>query len=90
MSAWLCLFVAFCVLDESKALDAIVDMWNAQYALSMTGDDVVALGQKVLTMEREFNEAAGFTKAAVLSITFSVNFPVRYNTEDSVKIRVNP
>ncbi len=62
-SAGLCLFVAFCVLDEPKALDAIVDMWNAQYALSMTGDDVVALGQKVLTMEREFNKAAGFTKA---------------------------
>ena len=62
-SAGLCLFVAFCVLDESEALDAIVDMWNARYGLSMTGNDVVALGQKVLTMEREFNKAAGFTKA---------------------------
>ena len=62
-SSGLCLFVAFCVLDEADALGAIVDMWNAQYGLSMTGDDVVALGQKVLTMEREFNAAAGFTKA---------------------------
>jgi aldehyde:ferredoxin oxidoreductase len=26
----------------------------------MTGDDVVALGQKVLTLERKFNTAAGF------------------------------
>ena len=61
-STGLCLFVAFCVLDESEALDAIVDMLNAQYGLSMTGDDVVALGKKVLNMERGFNKAAGFTK----------------------------
>jgi len=62
-SAGLCLFVAFCVLDEPEALDAIVDLWNSEYGLSMTGDDVVALGQKVLTMERGFNKAAGFTAA---------------------------
>ena len=61
-SAGLCLFVAFCVLDEPEAMDAIVDLWNAEYGLSMTGDDVVALGQKVLTMERGFNKAAGFTE----------------------------
>jgi aldehyde:ferredoxin oxidoreductase len=61
-STGLCLFVAFCVLDESEAFDAVVDMLNAQYGLSLTGDDVVALGKKVLTMEREFNAAAGFTK----------------------------
>lgn len=61
-SAGLCLFVAFCILDEPEAMDAIVDMVNAQYGLSMTGDDVVALGKKILTMEREFNTAAGFTK----------------------------
>ena len=61
-SAGLCLFVAFCVLDEPEAMDCIVDMLNAQYGLSMTGDDVVALGKKVLTMERDFNKAAGFTK----------------------------
>lgn len=62
-SAGLCLFVAFCILDEPEAMDAVVDMWNAEYGLNMTGDDVVALGQKVLTMERGFNKAAGFTAA---------------------------
>ena len=29
----------------------------------MTGDDVVALGKSVLKQEREFNAAAGFTRA---------------------------
>ena len=61
-SAGLCLFVAFCVLDESEAFDCIVDMLNAQYGLSLTGDDVAALGKKVLTMERDFNKEAGFTE----------------------------
>ncbi len=57
----LCLFVAFCVLDVPEALDAVVDMVNAEYGLSMTADDLAALGKKVLKMERGFNEAAGFT-----------------------------
>jgi len=61
-SAGLCLFVAFCVLDVPEAMDTIVGMLNAEYGLSLTGDDVAALGKKVLKMEREFNAAAGLTK----------------------------
>jgi aldehyde:ferredoxin oxidoreductase len=60
-SAGLCLFVAFCTMDMPEAMDAVVDMINAEYGLSLTGDDVLDLGKKVLKMEREFNEAAGFT-----------------------------
>jgi aldehyde:ferredoxin oxidoreductase len=59
----LCLFVAFPVLDIPDAFNAIVDMVNAKYGLSLTGDDVGALGQRVLTMERDFNTRAGFTAA---------------------------
>jgi len=59
----LCLFVAFPVLDIPDAFNAIVDMVNAKYGLSLTGDDVGALGQRVLTMERDFNTRAGFTPA---------------------------
>ena len=62
-TAGLCLFVAFPVLDIPDAFNAIVDMLNAKYDLSLTGDDVGALGQKVLKMEREFNMMAGFTAA---------------------------
>jgi aldehyde:ferredoxin oxidoreductase len=57
----LCLFVAFPVMDIPDAFTAIVDMVNAKYGLSLTGDDVGALGQRVLKMERDFNARAGFT-----------------------------
>jgi aldehyde:ferredoxin oxidoreductase len=59
----LCLFVAFPVLDIPDAFTAIVDMVNAKYGISLTGDDVGALGQKILGMERDFNAGAGFNAA---------------------------
>ncbi len=40
-----------------------VDMVNAKFGLSLNGDDVGALGQKVLGMETDFNRRAGFGKA---------------------------
>ncbi|MGE0085128.1 MAG: aldehyde ferredoxin oxidoreductase family protein [Desulfococcaceae bacterium] len=57
-----CLFIAFAILDQAETFNAMVDSINAMYGLSMTGDDVVALGKKILSMEREFNKMAGFTK----------------------------
>ena len=60
-STGLCLFVAFCILDNAEAFQAIVDMLNAQFGLSMTADDVTELGKSVLKSERAFNQAAGFT-----------------------------
>ncbi len=59
----LCLFVAFPVMDMPDAFTAVVDMVNAKYGLSLTADDAMALGQKVLKYEREFNQNAGFTAA---------------------------
>ncbi|MEA2040572.1 MAG: aldehyde ferredoxin oxidoreductase C-terminal domain-containing protein [Thermodesulfobacteriota bacterium] len=59
----LCLFVAFPVMDIPDAFTAVVDMVNAKYGLSLTGDDVGSLGQKVLKTERDFNKRAGFTSA---------------------------
>lgn len=61
-STGLCLFIAFCVLDNAEAFQAVIDMINAQYDLSLTADDVPELGKTVLRMERKFNAAAGFTK----------------------------
>ena len=58
-----CLFIAFAILDQADTFQAMVDSINAMYDLSLTGDDVVALGQNILRQERAFNEAAGFTKA---------------------------
>ena len=38
-------------------------MINAKFGLSLTGDDISSLGQRVLGMERDFNKRAGFTSA---------------------------
>lgn len=61
-AAGLCLFVAFAVLDNDDGVQTIVDLLNAQYGLSLTPDDVVALGKSILNNEKEFNRRAGFTK----------------------------
>jgi aldehyde:ferredoxin oxidoreductase len=58
----MCLFVAFAVLDQPETFQALIDMTNAFYGLSLTADDVVALGKSILKNEREFNRKAGFTK----------------------------
>jgi len=59
-STGMCLFIAFPILDQPETFDALLDMLGAFYGIKMTGDDVVALGKKVLNLEREFNKKAGF------------------------------
>lgn len=61
-STGMCLFIAFAVLDQPETFQALIDMINAFYGLSLTADDVVALGKNVLKMERDFNRSAGFSK----------------------------
>lgn len=56
----LCLFVAFSLLDNQDAYQAIVDLVNAQYNSNLTEDDVSEMGKAVLRLERDFNKAAGF------------------------------
>jgi aldehyde:ferredoxin oxidoreductase len=60
----LCLFVAFPVLDDSNALEAICEMLGAQYGRAYSADDFLAMGKKALAAERRFNTAAGFGPAA--------------------------
>lgn len=60
-STGMCLFIAFALLDQPDTFQALLDMLNAFYGLNMTGDDVVALGKKILSTEREFNARAGLT-----------------------------
>ncbi len=60
-AAGLCLFVAFAALDNPDAFEAVVDMVNAKFGLSLTGDDIFALGRDILKVERDFNAGAGFT-----------------------------
>ena len=56
----MCLFIAFPILDQPETFQALIDMLGSFYGIEMTADDVVALGKKVLTVEREFNKGAGF------------------------------
>ncbi len=60
-STGMCLFIAFAIMDQPETFQALLDMLNAFYGASMTADDVVALGKKVLSVERDFNKRAGFT-----------------------------
>jgi len=57
----MCLFIAFAVLDQPETFQALMDLFSAFSGKEFTADDWVALGQKVLKLEREFNTAAGFT-----------------------------
>ena len=59
----LCLFVAFAVLDIPDALQAVVDMLNAKFGISLTVNDVPALGKRILETEIGFNRKAGLTEA---------------------------
>jgi aldehyde:ferredoxin oxidoreductase len=60
-STGMCLFIAFAILDQPDTFQNLLDLLNAHYGLKLTGDDVVALGKKVLSAERDFNRRAGFT-----------------------------
>jgi aldehyde:ferredoxin oxidoreductase len=62
-STGMCLFIAFAALDDEKCLPALIDLLNARFNLSLTGDDVVNLGKYILKTERAFNIAAGFGPA---------------------------
>ena len=60
-STGMCLFIAFAILDQPETFQALIDIINACYGLSLTGDDVTELGKSVLRNERDFNARAGFT-----------------------------
>lgn len=62
-STGMCLFVYFGIADNPGGYQALIDMINAQYGLSLTATDVDKLGESVLKVERAFNKAAGFTNA---------------------------
>lgn len=58
-----CLFIVFAVLDDAEGFEGMYRSVNAMCGVSMTADDVVPYGLRVIKAERAFNEAAGFTNA---------------------------
>ena len=61
-STGMCVFTAFALMDQPETAQALIDLVNAFYGWNWTADDTVEFGKKVLTMERDFNTRAGFTK----------------------------
>ena len=59
----LCIFVAFPVLDIPAAFEAIYEMAAAHTGQPWDADMLMKLGRETLTMERLYNEGAGFTAA---------------------------
>ncbi|MCF8095639.1 MAG: aldehyde ferredoxin oxidoreductase C-terminal domain-containing protein, partial [Desulfobacteraceae bacterium] len=59
-STGMCLFIAFAILDQQETFQALLDMINAFHGLNFTADDVNDMGKKILKIERDFNERAGF------------------------------
>ncbi|MCK9444502.1 MAG: hypothetical protein M0Q14_08245 [Tissierellaceae bacterium] len=62
-STGMCIFVYFGIGDNPDGYQALIDMINAQYGLSLTAEDVDKLGENVLKTELEFNKNAGFNNA---------------------------
>jgi len=60
-STGMCLFIAFAVLDQPETFQALIDMINSFYDMTLTADGVAELGKTVLKSERDFNARAGFT-----------------------------
>jgi aldehyde:ferredoxin oxidoreductase len=58
-----CIFVAFAVLDIPAAFEAIYEMAEAHTGEKWDTDALMLLGKQAITMERLFNESAGFTNA---------------------------
>lgn len=75
-STGMCLFIAFAALDDPNCLPALIDLINARYGLSLTGDDVTNLGKSILKTERGFNQAAGFTNTDDRLPEFFYNEPL--------------
>ncbi len=57
----MCLFIAFAILDQAETFQALLDLLSGFTGQPCTADDVSDLGKSILTQEREFNAAAGFT-----------------------------
>ncbi|WP_299977930.1 aldehyde ferredoxin oxidoreductase family protein [Desulfobacula sp.] len=82
-AAGLCLFIAFAILDDEDGVPTIVDMLNARYGLTLTPNDIVALGKSILNNEKEFNRKAGFTEIDdQLPEMFNETFPPHNTTWD--------
>jgi len=57
-----CLFISFAILDIASGLKGMVEECNGVLGTKWTLKDVNRIGGEIVSMERAFNKAAGFTK----------------------------
>ena len=62
-SSGYCLFIAFAILDISSGFEGMLGSVNAVLGTDWTSEDAHRIGREILRAERQFNEAAGFTRA---------------------------
>ena len=60
-STGMCLFIAFAIMDQPETFQALLDLLNAFYGLTLNADGVTDLGKSILKNERAFNIQAGLT-----------------------------
>jgi len=60
-STGLCLMISFPAMDIPACLEGVIEMLNARYGWSLTTEEYMALGRRILRTERDFNERAGFS-----------------------------
>ncbi|MDR1396027.1 MAG: aldehyde ferredoxin oxidoreductase, partial [Deltaproteobacteria bacterium] len=60
----LCMFVSFAFFDTPAASEAVLDMLNARFGWHLAQRDLDGLGQRVLSLEADFNHRAGLTAAS--------------------------
>ena len=58
-----CLFIAFAILDIPSGFEGVIETCNGVLGTSWSSEDVNRIGKEILKKEKEFNNAAGFTKA---------------------------
>lgn len=57
----LCRFCCYALFTNPEALQAVLDIINGYYGTQVTGEEFWGWGNKILQIERNFNERAGFT-----------------------------
>jgi aldehyde:ferredoxin oxidoreductase len=75
-STGMCLFTAFALLDQPETFQSLLDLLNAFYGLNLDANGVTELGKTILKAERDFNTAAGFSKAHDRLPRFFKNVPL--------------
>lgn len=71
-----CLFVTLSIIDQPETLQNMIHVINAYTGKTMTQNDLISLGRKILAWEDAFNKKAGITKKQAQD-----NIPKRYMNE---------